>query len=407
MNPSNFPCVTIAITTYNRAKLLEKAIKSALNQDYENLEIQILDNASTDDTQSLMKTFNDKRIKYFRSQTNIGMLNNWNRAIELNSNPYLVILQDDDILLPDYVKEVVGRLKNYPNAGFGFSAIAHIDMEGTPVAFQDISALPDEKVVDGFAYLQAAVGPKGLFIHASSIMFRTSALKKFRIFDSAHAKQTFVTNMQIKLASEYEVVPVHKVLAHVRLHEEQDSKKHWRSNSSTGPLGVMAERIDALAFLLRSHRAEDPKYREWLMERLLRLNATKSFMAYSLLPNMYWSWEERLQASLKEINSVIPESEAIILIDEDQWATDGNISGRNAIPFSSREGIYWGSPANDSKAIEELNHHLQMGIKYVVVGWPAFWWLEHYSAFNTYLEETGKKIYKSSRIIIFRFNGIV
>jgi glycosyltransferase involved in cell wall biosynthesis len=66
--------VSIGIPTYNRAELLKRAIESALNQDYKNIEVIISDNASTDDTESICQFYcnQDARLKYVRHSQNRG-----------------------------------------------------------------------------------------------------------------------------------------------------------------------------------------------------------------------------------------------------------------------------------------------------------------------------------------------
>ena len=98
--------VSILIPTYNRASLLQKCIESALMQDYDNLEIVIADNASTDDTAQMIATqFNDPRIVYFHNQQNIGLVPNFNKLlIEYATGDYVLFLPDDDrLVMPGYV----------------------------------------------------------------------------------------------------------------------------------------------------------------------------------------------------------------------------------------------------------------------------------------------------------------
>lgn len=75
------PEVTIAIPTYNRASLLKEAIQSVLNQTYKDFELLICDNTSTDNTEGVVSTFSDPRIKYHKNKNNIGMMNNWNKCV--------------------------------------------------------------------------------------------------------------------------------------------------------------------------------------------------------------------------------------------------------------------------------------------------------------------------------------
>lgn len=79
MADHNHPLVSIAMLTYNRADgYLKQAIQSAVTQTYSNIEIIVSDNCSTDNTEKLVKSFNDSRIRYFKQSRNIGMVPNSN-----------------------------------------------------------------------------------------------------------------------------------------------------------------------------------------------------------------------------------------------------------------------------------------------------------------------------------------
>ncbi|MGC8706738.1 MAG: glycosyltransferase family 2 protein, partial [Desulfurella sp.] len=75
------PKVTIAIPAYNQAKYIKQAIDSALNQDYPNLEVIVSDDASLDDTRQIVKEYNDKRLKYYRNEKNIGRVANHRKLL--------------------------------------------------------------------------------------------------------------------------------------------------------------------------------------------------------------------------------------------------------------------------------------------------------------------------------------
>lgn len=99
------PLVTIAIPTYNRANLyLTQAIESAINQTYPNLEIIISDNCSTDDTEMVIRSFKDPRIRYFRQEKNIGGNNNFNFCLKQARGEYFLLLMDDDLIDSDFIE---------------------------------------------------------------------------------------------------------------------------------------------------------------------------------------------------------------------------------------------------------------------------------------------------------------
>ena len=117
INIDKNPPVTIIIPSYNRAHFIEATITSALAQDYANLEILISDNCSTDNTDLVInKYLSDKRIKYFRNESNIGMTANFDLATKRANGKYITYLSSDDYLINDhYISESVSLINKYSN----------------------------------------------------------------------------------------------------------------------------------------------------------------------------------------------------------------------------------------------------------------------------------------------------
>lgn len=114
------PLISILIPTYNRGKLLTKAIESAINQTYKNLEIIIADNCSEDNTQLICEEYSkkDDRIKYYRHNTNIGPFANANFLFRNINGKYFTCLNDDDWLDIDYIEQSFDTLINNPGYTF-------------------------------------------------------------------------------------------------------------------------------------------------------------------------------------------------------------------------------------------------------------------------------------------------
>ena len=106
--------VTVGIPTYNRASFLRESISSVLAQSYTDFRLLIADNASEDETQAVVNSFDDPRIDYVRSETNIGLVPNQNRVMELAKSEYLLILPDDDLLYRDHLLRTVAILERNP-----------------------------------------------------------------------------------------------------------------------------------------------------------------------------------------------------------------------------------------------------------------------------------------------------
>lgn len=123
--------VSILIPVYNRENLIKETVKSALNQTYTNIEIIIVDNKSTDCTWEILQQLasQDRRIKIFQNETNIGPARNWKRCIDEASGEYGKILWSDDLIAPEFVEKTVPFLED-EDVGFVFTG-TEIFIDGT------------------------------------------------------------------------------------------------------------------------------------------------------------------------------------------------------------------------------------------------------------------------------------
>jgi glycosyltransferase involved in cell wall biosynthesis len=111
------PLVSIGIPTYNRAESLGRAISSLLAQNYQNIELVISNNASTDGTESVCEAaaHQDTRVKYLRQRNNIGPIANFQAVLNYSSGEFFMWLADDDWLDHDYIERCVQFLLEYPD----------------------------------------------------------------------------------------------------------------------------------------------------------------------------------------------------------------------------------------------------------------------------------------------------
>ncbi|KUK77312.1 MAG: Glycosyltransferase [candidate division WS6 bacterium 34_10] len=108
------PLVSVLIPSYNSAKYLDDSIDSILNQTYTNWELIISDDCSTDDSFEIAQRYasEDKRIKAFKNERNLGISGNMNKALEECSGKYIAILDADDWSYSYRLKEQVDAMEN-------------------------------------------------------------------------------------------------------------------------------------------------------------------------------------------------------------------------------------------------------------------------------------------------------
>lgn len=125
--------ISIIIPCYNAGNYIKKAIDSAINQTYQDFEIIIIDDGSTDNSKQVISQFSDSRIKYIY-QENQGVSVARNKGIELSHGEFIAFLDADDIWHPEKLKIQLDFLEKNPDISFVYSNITMIE-ESTGAKF--------------------------------------------------------------------------------------------------------------------------------------------------------------------------------------------------------------------------------------------------------------------------------
>jgi glycosyltransferase involved in cell wall biosynthesis len=147
------PQVSIIIPTFNRKDMLKRNIDHALKQDYPNVEIIVSDDCSADGTDEMvMKEYmNEKKVKYYRNEKNIGQTLNCQKAFySLAKGKYCLFVNDDDYLIdPLYISKAVKALEDNSDAAFAFSGYYY----NNEVINRAFRVLPDyPEIIDGLDF---------------------------------------------------------------------------------------------------------------------------------------------------------------------------------------------------------------------------------------------------------------
>lgn len=178
-NIKQTPLVSIMMTSYNRAELIPEAIESVLSQTYQNWELLILDDASTDDTATVVATVaaNDPRVIFSPAAQNLGITKNRNRGFESAKGKYIAVLDCDDIWSDtSKLAKQVDFLESNPTYVLVGTGVAVIDKNGAKT--KELR----------YAHADAEIRPKMLlrnqFTH-SAVLMRTSSLPLPKPYDES------------------------------------------------------------------------------------------------------------------------------------------------------------------------------------------------------------------------------
>jgi glycosyltransferase involved in cell wall biosynthesis len=180
MNSSSNPLVSIGIPTYNRASgNLGRVIERALGQTYQNIEVIVSDNCSSDNTTELVQSFKDSRLRYFRQENNIGANKNFNYCLDQAKGEYFLLFHDDDLIDQDFVEVCISALEPGQSAGTIFTGVRIIDEDGKVLEEHKNRAagLSPEEFIKGWYKGQIA-------LYLCNTLYNTARLKEIGGFSS-------------------------------------------------------------------------------------------------------------------------------------------------------------------------------------------------------------------------------
>ncbi|HNS32462.1 MAG TPA: glycosyltransferase family 2 protein [bacterium] len=245
---SGQPLVTIGIPTYNSGRYLSQCLESILRQTYTNLEIIVSDNGSTDDTEKIIFSYGDARIKFNKNRENLYCYGNYNVILSLARGEFLAFYHSDDVYLPDMVEKEVNFLLGCPEAAAVFTEAYKIDEAGRiigernlPRKFSGVNIMDFEKAYNGF--LESCgflICPSAMFV--KEIFSKVGNFKKENFFSDPEAARwisllqkygldknsTFTANdleMWLRIMQKRPVGIIHEKLMYYRVHSGQGSQK--------------------------------------------------------------------------------------------------------------------------------------------------------------------------------------
>lgn len=176
--------MSIGIPTYNNADYIGETIESILAQSYENLELVIVDDNSTDNTYEVISAYEekDRRVRVYKNETNLGMSGNWNRCLELTRGEYLKLVCADDLLSKDMVAREIAVLEEHPEVVMVSSDTRLVDLNGNYRGWY--RRYKKRGLVDGFEVIRKGFFSQDLFGAPQANTFRRSTFEKIGGFSS-------------------------------------------------------------------------------------------------------------------------------------------------------------------------------------------------------------------------------
>ncbi|MBW2642661.1 MAG: glycosyltransferase family 2 protein [Deltaproteobacteria bacterium] len=209
------PIVSIIVPTFNRAGMIHRAIESIKYQTFNDWELIVVDDASTDDTEEILQRYmrNDARIGYTKHAENKGGSAARNSGIKKSKGSYIALLDDDDRWHPEKLRLQYDYLQNHPETGLIYSGFCYVDYETDKII---------KSVRPRYQGNVSSIILKTNIIGSPTPLIRNECFQRAGLFDE---KLTSCQDwdMWIRISRFYSFAYVNECLAEVTMHGRQIS----------------------------------------------------------------------------------------------------------------------------------------------------------------------------------------
>ena len=182
------PKVSVCIPSYNYEAFISEAIRSVLSQTYKNIELIVIDDCSSDNTEEIVNKYLgiDKRLRFYKNKKNVGMAANWNLCLQNARGKYAKILCADDVLEPDCIEKCVKVFLDNPTVSVVSSARLLIDKDSFPVGVRSFSE--KYELMTGTSVIKKCFFAGNSIGEPTAVLFRKEDCK--RLFNNNYKQLT-------------------------------------------------------------------------------------------------------------------------------------------------------------------------------------------------------------------------
>lgn len=265
-NTSTAPLVSLLIPCWGCRRFIDETINSALAQDYESLEVIVVEDHGSDGTYEAALAFNDPRLRVVRNDRNYGQFGNKNRALELAGGEYIKFLDGDDLLEPFAVRILTAAALENPDAGVIFGQSITIDADGrqrsdVPRPWGRTGFIRGTELLEHVLRMRLSGSPFG---NVTGHLFRRSALKRAGGFPDDNAGPGDLDTF-FRLLAVSDAAFIDDVVARYRTHPDQMTGRTFGLREATD----FVRMVDRLEAHFRGREGLPPQlsdpafYREW------------------------------------------------------------------------------------------------------------------------------------------------
>ena len=176
------PRISVLLPVFQSADYIGEAIDSVLAQDFQDWELVISDNSSTDSTVEIIKGYSDPRIRLFQQEQNLGSGPNWNFCCKRARGEFACVLGADDAFLPTHLSRKLSFFENSPNVSFVHGSAHFVGPKGEPI--REFNP-PFAEITSAESFLRKNWGAN--FVNAHTTLFRLwDKAGRLNAFDSRY-----------------------------------------------------------------------------------------------------------------------------------------------------------------------------------------------------------------------------
>jgi glycosyltransferase involved in cell wall biosynthesis len=214
------PIVSVIMLTYNRQRYLPEAIQSVLSQTFQKLELLILDDGSTDNTEALIHQIDDERIRYFKFDHTAKASRLRNFGINSSNGQFIAFIDSDDIWSSEKIQMQADALNDHATVGYSFTDVIEFANDGTVMK----NGIYPKIFNNSFeANLFGMYVESKFVIYPSSLLFRKDCLQTTGLLNELFSWTD--NDFFHRLAYHYNGFFINQKLVRIRKHDENTSSK--------------------------------------------------------------------------------------------------------------------------------------------------------------------------------------
>jgi glycosyltransferase involved in cell wall biosynthesis len=459
---STKPKISVCIPTYNQARYLDVAIRSALEQTERDFEVIVFDDASTDDTPAVVGSFADPRLRGFRQARNVGIARNRNSCLAVARGRYLAWLDGDDVYRPNMLAVQAAVLDRSQRVG-----VVHGNHDVIGDDGRRLPAWPppftEDTIEPGLEAFRELILSN--YVTTSTVLVRRECYERVGTYATELTRSGEDWELWLRLALRFDIAYTAEQVASYRQHPASSSNEtvasgervrldmaavdrildprrgqpipnltavRRRANAAlavkalvhAGSAFAAGNRIEALrAVLLALGRKRALARRPAALLLVLSIVLGREYANYqhskALLARLHHeldgsrfaarirklsvpdpAWERSVRDVARVVRRSVPPGARVAVVDKHD-PTLLHLCGRKGWHFPDLQILPGGYPRDSAAAVDHLESLRRRGARYIVFPSHAYWWLDHYEGFADHLETAYASIWRDDSCRIY------